>query len=446
MRKLIFGILTLLSAQFAFGQELTELTFSEAVQIALKNNVNLKQQRNQLDATNMQKTSSLASMGPSVSVSGNLGRNDGNSFNQQEGRVINGVVDFMSGSLNANMVLFNGMNRLNAYKQSQRQLESQMHLIERTNQDVIQQVSSQYLQCLLDQELLKIAKTNLETQKKQLEQITEQAESGSRAKVDVYNQEYQVKNAELSVLRSQFTLRNDKATLSQTLQIDAGFDYQVAEPGWSVNNISMESKELSELNDIALKNRSDYLQAQATQSASRFGYMSQSGNYYPRVSAFFSYGSQYNDVKGQANRNFDQQFFGDNLQTTYGLSFNIPIFNGFNTRSTVVQSKINYENAKLDVENIEMAVKSDVLRAYQNYKDAITAYEASKSQLDAAKISYNLEEERYKLGISDLVQFTQASQSLTGAQADMAQARYTLLFQDILLQYAVGTLKFEDIP
>ncbi len=445
MKKIIIGFFVLATYTVS-GQELSQLTFSEAVNIALKNNVILKQQRNQLDATSMQKTSNLARLGPSVSIGGNLGRNEGNSFNQQEGRVVNGVVDFMSGSLNANMVLFNGMNRTNAFKQSKSQLESQMHFIERTSQDVIQLVSIQYLQCLLDQELLRIDQGNLESQAKQLEQIEAQVEAGSRAKVDVYNQEFQVKNAELSVLRSEIRLRNDKAVLAQTLQLDAQTDFDVLEPGWDVNSISMSEMELSELYDLALKNRADYQRAVATESAAKYGYQSQNGRYYPSITAFFSYGSQYNDVKGFDSRTFDQQFFEDNLQTTYGLSFNIPIFGGFQTRATTVQSKVNYENAQLDVENTETVVESDVLRAYQSYQDAITNYQASKAQLEAAQLSFNLEEERYKLGISDLVQFTQANQSLVGAKADLAQSSYTLLFQDILLQYAVGTLKFEDIP
>lgn len=445
MKKIIIGFFVLATYTVS-GQELSQLTFSEAVNIALKNNVILKQQRNQLDATSMQKTSNLARLGPSVSIGGNLGRNEGNSFNQQEGRVVNGVVDFMSGSLNANMVLFNGMNRTNAFKQSKSQLESQMHFIERTSQDVIQLVSIQYLQCLLDQELLRIDQGNLESQAKQLEQIEAQVEAGSRAKVDVYNQEFQVKNAELSVLRSEIRLRNDKAVLAQTLQLDAQTDFDVLEPGWDVNSISMSEMELSELYDLALKNRADYQRAVATESAAKYGYQSQNGRYYPSITAFFSYGSQYNDVKGFDSRTFDQQFFEDNLQTTYGLSFNIPIFGGFQTRATTVQSKVNYENAQLDVENTETVVESDVLRAYQSYQDAITNYQASKAQLEAAQLSFDLEEERYKLGISDLVQFTQANQSLVGAKADLAQSSYTLLFQDILLQYAVGTLKFEDIP
>jgi outer membrane protein len=57
-----------------------------------------------------------------------------------------------------------------------------------------------------------------------------------------------------------------------------------------------------------------------------------------------------------------------------------------------------------------------------------------------------MEKERYDLGISNIVQLTTAQQQFVRAQSDFASARYTLMFQKILLNYATGTLKLEDIP
>ena len=115
------------------------------------------------------------------------------------------------------MVLFNGFNGINSYIQSDLRVDAQNHFIKRTQQDVIRDVAAQYLQCLLDTELLKIEERNLETQTNSLFQITEQVNAGSRAEVDKFTQEAQVKNAEVRVLRARFTLRNDLTTLAQTL-------------------------------------------------------------------------------------------------------------------------------------------------------------------------------------------------------------------------------------
>ncbi|NBP69909.1 MAG: TolC family protein [Cytophagia bacterium] len=107
---------------------------------------------------------------------------------------------------------------------------------------------------------------------------------------------------------------------------------------------------------------------------------------------------------------------------------------------------MNYENARLTTASTEIQVKSAVMLAYQNYRDARSSYEATNAQLKAAELSYNFEKERYGLGISDIVALTQATQNYTRAQADFESARYTLMFQKILINYATGTLKFEDIP
>ena len=442
-------IVILLIPIIAFGQDDKVLTFSDAVKIALDNNVRLKQTQNELEANQVQKYSSIANMAPQVWLRGNIGRNDGNSFNQQEGRVVNGKLDFANGSLEANMPLFNGFNRLNAFKQANAQVESQAYLIKRTRQDVIRDVSNQYLQCLLDKEFLAINEQNLATQQKQLEQLAAQVEAGSVAKVDQINQEFQVKNAELLVLRAKITLRNDKATLSEALQIDPSSSFEVATPSLDVNDIDIANYDLEELYTLASNNRSDLLQTQKLESVSKFALKSNRGAYLPTLNAFFSYGSAYNQIVGtpdSVSRDFEQQFFTDNVAQTYGLSVRIPIFEGLNTRSQVIRARVNYENAVLNTQNLNLTVKSDVLRAHQGFQDAMLNYQASQAQLDAATLSFSLQKESFELGASDFVAYTQANRDYLNAQSTFAQAKYTLLFQDILLQYAIGTLKFDDLP
>ncbi|MEQ8426128.1 MAG: TolC family protein [Cyclobacteriaceae bacterium] len=186
--------------------------------------------------------------------------------------------------------------------------------------------------------------------------------------------------------------------------------------------------------------------ARFSEKASQFGYQSSKGTYFPRVNLFAQYGSQYNYIQQATNRTFEQQFRDDNTQFTYGLTFNIPIVGAFQNRNITVSNRVAYENAKLQSENTEIQVKSDVLRAYQNYRDARTNYDATQSQLDAARLSQELEQERYRLGVSDIVALTQANQNHVRAQGDFANARYTLMFQKLLINYAEGTLNFEDIP
>jgi outer membrane protein len=228
------------------GQEQV-LTFKEAVEIALKENVNIKSQYNQLQTIGAQRLNNKAQYLPSVSISGGGSRTDGQQINNQTGVGENITSDFFQAGIGARLPLFNGMSRISNLKSSHADFHGQEHSIARSKQQVIVDVANQFLQVLLDQELLKISQQNLETQKKLLEQIRNFKEVGTRPITDLYNQEAQVKNLEVQVLRSQNALRNDKSILAQILQIEPVLDFQVVNPNWDVNSINLKGIELNNL-------------------------------------------------------------------------------------------------------------------------------------------------------------------------------------------------------
>ena len=448
MKELVFSILasSLLMAASAQEQLPAKLTFKEAVKIGLQNNVVLNQQKNQLQYTQKNKTSSMLQLGPSVQAGGSAYRNDGNSFNQNEGRVVNGVIDYVGGQLSASMPVFNGLAVVNQYRQANNQNEAQLHQVVRSNQDVIRDVSNQYLLCLLDQELVKINVENVATQQIQYDQIKAQVELGSKAEADLYNQEYQLKNSELLLVRARNTLKNDMANLALTLQIDPTIYVEVQQVDWDINKLAADSATFENLYATAVDRRSDLKQAGHAEKAAHYGYSSMKGRYYPSIYAGVNYGSRYNYIQGEDNRSFHDQFTKDNVALSYGFSLTIPIYSGLQYRTQAAFSKVTYENAKIRAKNAEVVVKTDVIRAYQNFKDARTSYETSQAQLRAAETSYKMEKERYDLGISNIVQLSIVNQTYVRAQGDYKTSLFTLMFQRLLINYATGTLQFEDIP
>ncbi|MCA6075178.1 TolC family protein [Fulvivirga sedimenti] len=448
--RTLFGILLSFLASAVYAQDTLQfLHLSDAVTIALENNISLRQESNRLDIFQSDKSSSYAQMAPTVAITGNYGRNDGNSFNQQEGRVVNGQLDFMNGSVNMNMPLFNGFNRLKQTKQASSALESQAHLVTRTRQQVIRDVSNQYLRCLLDKQLVLIAQENLVNQQEVYRQMSELVNAGSRAEVDLVNQRYQLKNSELNVLQAEIKLRNSKATLSQLLQLDPSLTFDVVDPTWELSDFAFEKYQRDSLYEIALEQRRDLLQVRASEESARYGLGAQRGRYYPQLSAFFNYGSAFNQIVGtpdSVSRDFNQQFFNDNRYNTYGLAISIPIFQGLQNRNQVVRARVNYQNAQLETRQLENTAKLEVLNAHQNLQDALTNFEVTQVQLEAAELNLQLQEERYRLQASSFVEYTQANADYVAAKGAHAQAKYVLLFQDILLQFTLGTLDTDDIP
>lgn len=423
------------------------LTFKEAVEIALKENVNIKSQYNQLQIIQAQRLNNRAQYLPSVGISGGGNRTDGQQINNQTGVGEDITSDFFRAGIGANLPLFNGLTRISNMKSSNEDFDAQGYSITRSKQQVIVDVANQFLQVLLDQELLKISQQNLETQQKLLEQIRNFREVGTRPITDLYNQEAQVKNLEVQVLRSRNALRNDKAILAQILQIEPILDFELVYPEWDVNKISLSNINLDDLYQQAVTNRSDLKQLETQQESLRYQIKSSSSGYFPSVNLFANYGSFYQNTIGEDDiPTFKEQFVDLNPQLQYGFNFNIPLFDGFQTKSNRVAAKMRYDNAKNNTLNLEKTVKIDIQRAYQNFNDAIINYSASESQLKSANLAFETQNESYELGVSNQVELSQANQLYIQAVASKAQAELTLLFQKIILDFNVGTLRFEDIP
>jgi len=462
MRKFfLIALITAGTTLVSWGQTKI-LTFEEAIQIALKNGVLYNQEKNNLELSQMQKLASFAGAGPNVSLNAQAFQVNGNSFNQQAGSVINGVRDQINGSLNANMNLFSGFSRINTIRQFSNQLEAQSYFTNRTAQDLINTVANQYLTVMLDVELLKIAKENFEAQDKQLQQITQQLELGSRSQVDEYNQEALTKAAELRVVQAEITLENDKVTLAQTILIDPSEDFDVEKPNWDINAIGNDQLSIQELVQRAKESRGDYQRAIRQEQAQRFGMQAARGQSLPSLAAFFNYGSAYNFQHGVPRqivdpdtgqlvdntsypRPFTEQFRTNNVFKSYGLQLTIPLFNGMQNRAAIAQQKVLYENSELNRKNIEYQISSDVIRSVRNFEGAKKSLAVTSDQLKFADLAFRFETERYNLGITNLVDYINANRAFVQAQTDRAQAEYRLIFQKILIEYAIGTLKPENL-
>ncbi len=445
---IVIAVGCLIITQQAWSQK-KMLTFQDAIKIAMKNSVVLNQQKNNLMYNEMQRTASYAGLGPTVSANAGASQVIGNTYNPNTLEVINGKFEQVTGSINANLNLFSGFYQVNMVRQSSSLLEAQSYYINRTAQDVINTVSAQYLTVLVDVELLRIALENFEVLKIQLALVRQQVELGSRSPVEGYTQDSQTKAAEIKALQAEIQLVNDKGLLTQTLLMDPSEQFDVAKPDWDINAIGSEEADLQNLFDSSLKNRGDYLRAKKNEEAAKYSMKASRAGMMPSLSAYGTLFSAYNHVYGNLNeRPFDVQFKTDNLKKAYGLQLYIPIFGGnqnLQNRTAFVQQKVQHLNSQELTKNAEIQVKTDVVRAFENFKLHKRTFAVSLEQLTAAEMAFELEKERYNLGVTNQVDYLQANRILVQSQTDRAQAEYRLLFQKVLLDYATGTLKPEDL-
>lgn len=426
-------------------QDTFRLTYREAVKIALQNNLTLNQQKNILVARQVQKNQTIAAFLPSLAVQGSARHTEGQQPNPDGGELLDLSVDNVDANIQAGMVLFNGFNRINTLNQFSNQFRAQASFVKRSEQDVVYTVTTQYLQVLLDQELLRIAEEAHRVQNVVLSQLRELVNLGARAAADMYTQDAQVRNLEVTALQAQVTLENDKALLAQTLQMDPSIPVQLEFPSIE-NSMDIHSMSLDSLYAVALANREDLKQADYQAKANLYAYRASASGYYPSVNLFASYGSQYiSTLKDQpAYGTFSNQFGTVFPSISYGVNVTIPIFDRLVTRTNRVFNRITYENSVLQQENLRKSIKIDVKQMHNNYITALQSYQASQVQLQAGELALRTQQEGFILGAASQVELAQANQIYVQAAASRAQAEVTLLFQQMLMEYALGTLRVDS--
>ena len=177
-----------------------------------------------MEVLRKQKQVAVLSHLPSVGMTTNLVRQSGQQFQQVEGEIVvtNVTNDIVSSNFGMNLPVFNSGRRILDTQSAKLALEAGEKGLERAKQQVVFDVSRRYLQVLLDHELLRIAKQNLDNQKNQLIQIEGFVEAGLRTISDRYNQQSEVARLESVLVDAEIQLENDIWSLSEYLQLEAG--------------------------------------------------------------------------------------------------------------------------------------------------------------------------------------------------------------------------------
>jgi outer membrane protein len=442
MKKLLLPVLAALTLMHTAvaAQDTVKLSFEEAVKIGLKNNMTLNQQRNLLLASHAQKLGSVGNFIPGVNFSSSWNRQIGQQQNGTSGELEDLTTDQVNIGVNANWTI-PGWGRLATFHQNDRLVSAQVAGVKQSSQDVVYNVASQYLQVLLDQELLRIAEENYTAQKALLDKIQATYDVGARAITDVHAQDALTKAADVARIRARNTLQNDKAVLAQTIQLDPAANYKAVYPNLDQDYSRYQEMPLDSLIAIGLANRADLRQAEFIAQANRFAVRAQTARLLPTLSLSAGYGSFY---YSEIPLSFEEQIQTRNPSTRFGASLTIPIFNQFQTHAQRFVSKVTYDNSVLTQQNLQTTVKLDVQRAYNNYINAIEGYNSSLSQFQSGELALQTQQESYLLGVTDQAALAQANQTYVQGAASKVQAQVTLLFQKVLLEYALGVIREDE--
>jgi len=444
MRKgIALLVLGLIFSIPAFAQNTQEtpggekISLQEAIDIALENNYQVKVAKNNVALSGKQVLSEKADYLPSVNANMSGSKSIGRNFSQDLGQIVTQTTNSFGGRVSADLPIFSGFENLNSLKSSQFSEKSEKETLESVREEIIFTTVNNYLQFILAQKVLEIDRENLATSRKTLEQVKAQVEVGSRPRVDLYNQESQVASDELAVVNSENQVQSSRLTLIQTLQIDPRKEYNFATPEIDTQSVRATSYDLDQLVSTALENRSDLKSEEFNIQSIKHQLNATKASLYPSLSLSASVGSRYSDG---IPVNFQDQFFDQNIQQSYGLSLSIPIFSNLSIRTSVQSQQIQYKNAKLNLQNLELQVIQDVNSALNDYKSYVKQLESSEKALQAAERAYETQKQRYEVGAGTLIELSEANARYVEAQSSRAQALFRVIFQQQILEYYIGKL------
>ena len=424
------------------AQDTLDINFEEAVAQAIKGNADHNINVNNQRLNKAIRQQAFYANFPNVSINLNAQRVTGQQTQQvDDGFVVDNFTNYHnSAGFNVNVPVFNMFRRINTYKAEKLRESAGSFDLERSEQHVVFQVSNQYLQVLLSQELLRISEENLDNQKELLRQIEGYVDAGIRTLSDAYNQQSEVARLEAVSYDAYIQLMNDVLLLAEILQLEEGWIPTVEPIESELMAEEWGEMELSELIVLAYRERPELERDELLAEAYSRDIKASKAGYFPRLSAFYNYSSFSTSI---VDRSFNQQFFEFNPNGMIGLSLNIPVFGNFENKTNVTRSKISFQNQLIAQEATQRKIYQEVRLAHANYLASKKKMETTKVQLRAAEQAQKAISERFRLGISNFVDLSQANSQLVQAQSDLAQALYTRYFQNIMLMYAVGNLNLD---
>ncbi len=445
--RFFLSVLCILTFSFlSYGQKV--LSLNEAVSIALQRNTTLQKAANNLIGSESNVKAAYGNFLPNISASGswswNRSENQGGSFNIG-GFVINTpatVSDSRNYSAGANwsLDLFDGLSSFATLSQSKNALQSAQLQLEYLKQNTVFQTISLYYTVVNDQQLKGVAEDNLKWNKRNLETIVERNKLGAVTLADVYAQQVQEGNAELQVITANNNFETAKSNLLYFLGLNVLENYSFSDSLTSNelsilhSNLAAQFKDVREMVDEALNNRSDYKSAQLDLEGANNGITIAKSGHYPRLTNSIGYNLHANQLSDLTN------------SRTYsiGLTLSVPIFSGFSVENRVELAKVNAMNKQVDLEDLRRTIKQNIQTTYLNLQAAKKSLEVNKSTVQAGEENLKITQEKYALGSGTLLDVLTASYNYTNARTNYINSEFQYIVLNGQLKYYLGVLNYKN--
>lgn len=321
---------------------------------------------------------------------------------------------------------FGRTTNLIAYSKLQEKAQSATALA--TEEDIIVATDQAFYNALQAQALLKVAQQNVDTRQTTDTQVQVMTKNKLKSILDLSFADVNLSQAKLLLLDAKNNNEASMAALDAVLGLDHQVVYELADES---DGLQPPPGDAGPLITLGLQQRPD-LQAMNFNAQADVKYSkAQRDQLFPTISAAGTVGSV--PVR-------PDQYFTSNWWGGVGVNMNIPVFNGFLYSAQAKEARLRAQASAEQSRQLRDQIVQDIRTSWLNANTAYQRVTVTQQLLDEANLALKLALTRYQMGLSSIVELSQAQYQQTDAAIGNANAQYQYRLALATLNYQIGTM------
>ena len=420
------AVLLTISLVAAGGPAVAE-TLRQALAGAYNNNPELQAQRASLRAVDEGVPLAKAGLRPTVSSGADYGIQR---FEADTVATGGGTVNSVSNtnprgySISISQPLFDGFKTRNRTAQADAQVYSGREFLLNTEQNVLLQASTSFVDVRRDEAIVRLNKGNLKVLREDLKSTRARFEVGELTRTDVAQSEASVSRAVSEYSQAKANLSSSRATFRQTV---GHAPNSLSRPPSMVSKLP---RSLKQALNIALAEHPAILSAQYNVDASDFEIEAIEGEFLPTLT-----------LEGSYSRRWESSASVRDSNTALLLGrLSVPLYQAGSVSARARQARQTSSQRRLDVESVRNQVRAAATVAWDGLVAARAQIVSDNQQVRAARIALDGVRQEAEVGQRTTQDTLDAQQNLLNAQVSREISTRNEVVATFSLVSAIGRL------
>jgi outer membrane protein len=336
--------------------------------------------------------------------------------------------------LRSSVVLFSGMSMRHNLNLQRNDLELEEYNRAITERNLKIDISTAYLQVLLNNEVFEIALDHIELSKNQQSRMQQLLEAQKVTEYKLLEINSQVERDQLTALSAQNDLNYSLLNLQQLINIGYNPSFNIATTDTLLTQL------ITPYNELDL-NRFDELRMSEL-SIERLAINEKfvRSNLYPSLTLNGSLGTGYSgnsliSVNGTLETKPLGLQLNDNFYQSAYLSLQVPIFNQRSTKTQLKINQLQVQQSELDQVQRKLLIEGEYNRLMLEISNSQRELESAESLLFLVKLNYQQGEIQFENGKITFSDLQEIKNQLFVAESDVIQAKYRSDMNQLILKF-----------